>query len=84
MTAVYTRDASWHNRPDVRTPKKYHRESAIEDLLPACGNTSVLNEDSRRDHADVLPSLLCGRCFPQRDVGGRGHHRTHDHTGMGS
>lgn len=67
MTAVYTRDASWHDRPDVRTPKKYHR--ATSELMPACGNASMLAADTEREHSDVVPGLLCGRCFPRR--GGR-------------
>lgn len=73
MTAVYTRDASWHNRPDVRTPKKYHRESAAYDLMPACGNTSILAEESRREADEVTPTSLCRRCFPQRVQQSRSH-----------
>lgn len=67
-TLVWTRDASWWNRPDTRTPKKFHREHDDPQHagMAACspGLVMLYQEGDASRAGDVSPSALCGRCFP--------------------
>jgi hypothetical protein len=49
-----TRDASWYDRPNTYTTKKYH---ISQDGFPACGNRQILSDEINAE--DVPPSLRC-------------------------
>lgn len=55
----YLRDASWYNKPETSTPKKYHR--ANQDMCAFCNKKMPLNEDTGQ--AEVDEKQKCKKCY---------------------
>lgn len=54
------RDASWYDRPNVRSDKVIHvsGRTVLQGVMSACGR-SLLNDDLVWEPADVSPGLRC-------------------------
>ena len=60
VTFAATRDAAWHNFPDVSSPKKFH--IMVNCCMPKCGANMILCSDYAR-RADNIPEISrCKRC----------------------
>lgn len=59
----YPRDASWHERPDVKSIKKFHLpgKPRREGISPLCGRKAVINDDMPWD--EPPESLKCKKCL---------------------
>jgi hypothetical protein len=53
------RDASWLNKPDTRSPKRWH--VLVSDFNPACGTQMMPNYDGAIPASSVPMSSRCQR-----------------------
>ncbi len=59
----YPRDASWHNRPNVRSAKKLHLygRKRREGIEPLCGRNAVICSDLPWDNPPE--TMKCKNCL---------------------
>lgn len=76
MAEAAMRDASWWNRPDTTSSKRYH-VLADDGETPLCGTRMVVNDDTRMPARDVEPWMRClangcRQAFEREGEGGDG------------
>ena len=58
---VYTRDASWFDRPDTRTPKVFHASTGDELYPAAACSGAPLDETTGVEYDEIRKIRLCCR-----------------------